>query len=296
MPDGAGTVQCPRCGKDVAPPAGGDWISSIDMGDLSLEEEQEQEPSGPQIPTPTAPAQQPARAAEAPGGPSMPAARQPSRAARAPGARAIIPTESAVEGPPTPESLLQLYRIISERPSDGAPLFEEGIKHKSFVTQTVVTLLILSLVTAVANTYFMFPGQFAVGRMAVNWAGLIVELAVGCAIVSMLAYAFKREARPLGICQGQAVVRVGALIFAAVIGIILAVVAFVIVQRAGGGVPAGLQRARNYVWLPYLLLVFCGQTLIVMAVLRLGCLFALILGGMFTYAGYVMAQNVLGAF
>ncbi|MCK4373991.1 MAG: hypothetical protein KAX19_01640, partial [Candidatus Brocadiae bacterium] len=231
-------------------------------------------------------------------GESVPVSVQPAaaRTRRQADARAAPgPPGKPAEPVRPPRGLLDLALIIKDEPKDALPHFEQGIRGRRFMVETGVALLGLSLLGAIVQTWSCLPVHFAVGNMLVVWLRLLCELATAAVMLSLLCVLFKRDARPLGMSEGVAVVRIGALLAMAPVALIVGL-AVGLTFRGDGGSPGAVIWAARHLWHAYLLVVFCGQTFLAIGLLKLGCWPSVGLSLVVTFAAASMTQTLLGAF
>ncbi|MHC4592722.1 MAG: TFIIB-type zinc ribbon-containing protein [Planctomycetota bacterium] len=320
VPDGTQAAKCPRCGREVEVAAGEDWLAELDMDSLSLEEgppamDEEQQPA-PQAPPPQGVAfeedgaqPEPAalelgdleleleaagpQAAEAAG-----AAQAPPRAAapRATRREREVRAKAKAKGPsPPPKTLGALWAVLKDEPNKAVPHLTEGIKEKRFLVQAAVTLGVLSLLGAAAYGWMTTMTSAAVGVAMNRWIWLLLELAAACVMFSLLGYALKREARPLGICQGLALGRIGGLILAAPIAVICLVI--LVICRFMHPPPEAMFRAARWaaarVWIIYLVGAAGAQVAVASSLLKFGCALGIVLGIVLTYATATFADTIV---
>ncbi len=281
--EGVDRVKCPACGRDVKVAAAEDWLSSVSMEDMSLE--------GKEVAAEPELAAKPERAAAAAAAPTAgpaPGAPQPQPAAGPAGAKPPAPAAEREVG------LIDLARMALSEPRDMIPHFERGIEDRTFIATMAGLFVALALVAAVGQTFAAAPRGFTVATILVNWFSVVCELATAGIILGLLCVAFRKDRSPLGVAEGLAFVRLGALAVMAPLYFI-AGIAVLIASKGedSGSTMVGL--ARQLPW-GYTAIVLFGQTALIMGLFRLGCLPTLILGIVVTFAGYAMAGTLAGVF
>ncbi|MCK4283692.1 MAG: hypothetical protein KAX44_05195 [Candidatus Brocadiae bacterium] len=285
---GAENATCPRCGREVKVEAAEGWLDTVQLEDMSLQEDAGQpQPDRPGVPegtTPEAPAEleleQRGPSAQVPEPTPRPLDREP------------VEEKPPAEAAPPPGGPIGLLRIIAKEPKEALPYFETGIKDRRFIAQTAGLLLGLMIVTAVVQAFAAAPRAFAIGSALGNWFSMFCELLTAAVMLNLICVALKREPKPLGVSQGLAVVRIGSLIVMVPVCFIVAVIA--LLTSGGEGSPGAVVWLARHLLMFYGMVVCLGQMFLVVGLLKLGCLPSLILSFVVTYAGFSMAEKLLG--
>lgn len=298
---GVTRAKCPDCGREVEVKPAEDWVSSVDVDDISLEE-----PAGPpeehevRTEQPVAPERAPAEGpeeleleeVEAPAAAPAPAEQMPESAPRPAGEKAAE-TEAAEEALPPPQGLISVAKTIINEPKAALPYFETGIKDRQLIIQMAVVFAVLAFVCAIPQFFPAGLRKFGIGGGLASWFSIVCELASAGIMLSLLCVAFKKDLKPLGIAQGLALVRIGSLLVMAPICLIVALL--LILTSAGEGPPGGMIWVARHLQAGYMAVVFLGQASFIISMLKLGCLPGLALSLVLTYAGYSMAAWLMGA-
>jgi hypothetical protein len=303
VPPGAQSAKCPGCGRKVQVPASDDWLLAMDVDSISLETEQpaptptegqagRPAPTAPQGPGPVP--VQPRQAAEgtpkprpAGAGPRVPP--QGGRGALGVGSRADAMMKPREAGPP-PERLLGLMKRLKEDPKACLPYFEAGIKGKPFIVELAGAFVGLALLGAIAQTLLMTRGL--VVKLAVGyWLFAIVEMAASGVLFSLLSVLFKRDAKPLGICEAVAATRMGSFLAMVPVAVIMGL-AVVLTHGSEGTLTTVLNWILLRLPYLYILMALAGQMFLVLGLLKLGCWPTVVLNIVMTFASWTLADNV----
>lgn len=294
--EGVTRARCPQCGRDVSVKPVGDWLLSVDAEGLALEEEQ----TGTEAAAPTreagpAKAQTPKKPAAGAADAQVPRRPGPTGAGRDASAGAPRQPEGAAAAEETapPRGLIDLVKIVTSDPKASLPYLQDGIGSRRFLVELGVAIAALSLLVVFAQSWLTFPRHLPTALFVRNWLGVICEMAAAAVMLGLLSVLLKRAAKPLGIFQAVALVRIGSLVAVAPVVLVMAVIAL---ATLGGRPPAWLPRVAVHLPKLYMLVVLCGQMFFVVSFLRLGCGLSALLNVLMVCATYAFAQTLTGAF
>lgn len=308
-PPGAQSVKCPGCGRKVQVPASDDWLLSMDVENLSLEKgppapaAAEGQAAQPVPKAPQAPGAAPAQPRPAAEGAPKPRPVPSGPSAVAPGGRGALGIGTRGDAlmklrevAPPPEHLLGLLKRLKDDPKACLPYFETGISAKPFIVELAVALAGLALLGAITQVLLMTQGV-AVGRALGYWLFAIVEMGASGVLFSLLSVLFKKDAKPLGICEGVAVTRIGSLLAMVPVAVILGL-GLVLTHGSEGTLPTILNwiLGKQHILMLYILIAVAAQMFLVLGLLKLGCLPTVVLNIVMTFAAWTLADNVRKVF
>ncbi len=308
----AAAAKCPECGRLLDGPAEQDWLDAVELDDLSVEGDSNQEtdeaaeaaadlaeqtPSGEPRLELQSDEKSETEAEQESGGrglelqtadteseprrPVPPTQRRPAAAPRA----------DEATSPPL-RHLPDALRVLKGKPEDALPYVRDGVEAQTFIVETAAAFVGLALIAGFALGHLRTSEGLGIAAGFAQWLTILVEYAVSAVVLTLLCILLKREAKPLGVAEGLAVVRIGGL----AIVILAAIVLGVPVTVLGGNVPGAIAwPARNLTKL-YAVVVFAPQAALVMGLLKLGCLPGLAVSAVLSYGGYAMAEKLLGVF
>ncbi len=281
LPTGQPEVECPNCGRTLR--SGEDWLESLDVEDLAIEQEAaeaEPEPDaeGPGPP----PEQQEGRGTEV-------VASQEAEREALPQAERVPPEE-----PEGPENLLALARQALGKPDEAFSWVQRGVKSPALIQQLAAALVILVLFAALARSYLStpehVPHSMGLGEVVRNFVAFFIEGGVATGFLWAMCVGFQHDPEdrvsPLGVVEGMVALRIGVLLVMVPIALLLILGVAVAGREGVIGDAADLIRT----W--YTLLLVMGHGLLVVPLFKAGCGKALVLSVVLSYSGYLIAAQI----
>jgi hypothetical protein len=281
VPAGQPEVECPNCGRALR--SGEDWLESLDVEDLAIEQEAAQAEPEPEA---EGPAPAPEKGVEQ----ETDVVETEEAAPEAPPEAERVPPEE----PEGPKNLLALARQALGEPEEAFSWVRRGVKSPALMQQLAGALVILVFLAALGRSYLStpmdMPHSMGLDEIVRNFVALFIEAGVATGFLWAMCVGFQHDpdyrVSPLGVVEGMVALRIGVLLVMVPIALLL------MLGVAVAGREGIIGDAANLIRTWYTLLLVLGHALLVVPLFKAGCGKGLVLSVVLSYSGYWVAARI----